>query len=369
MIIRGSNAPIYLELLNMTQGTVVDARAVLSKGNIITKEWNLSEMAFVGNKVTLPLTQTDTIGFTKGVHLLEFKYQLNSDVYISDQYRIPVLDRVDDRVIGNDLEGDNTVDVINLSIETNTIKSLETGSVVSVNKQEPDDAGNVSLFAKHIPFEDGETFQQKYDSGELKGEKGDVGEQGIQGIQGEQGLKGDKGDIGLTGDKGEKGDKGDVGQQGEQGIQGVQGDKGDTGEQGVKGDKGDKGDAGENGADGKDGLTTSVSVNGQTYPQKNGLIALPDLALPIQQLTYTSTEFAGGIDCIDNQMISITGELNNAVITTTNGIGLITFVSGITVFTLPDGTDWNGNEVPTFETGKYYNVSYVNGTFYADGGR
>lgn len=56
-----------------------------------------------------------------------------------------------------------------------------------------------------MEFSDGETFQQKYDSGDLKGDKGDTGEQGpigpqgIQGIQGPKGDKGDKGDTGPTG--------------------------------------------------------------------------------------------------------------------------------------------------------------------------
>lgn len=56
--------------------------------------------------------------------------------------------------------------------------------------------------ADDIAFSDGETFQQKYDSGELKGEKGDTGEQGPQGIQGE---KGDTGDVGPQGPAGQDG--------------------------------------------------------------------------------------------------------------------------------------------------------------------
>ena len=44
--------------------------------------------------------------------------------------------------------------------------------------------------ANDIKFADGDTFQDKYNSGELKGEKGDTGKQGIQGIQGEKGQDG-----------------------------------------------------------------------------------------------------------------------------------------------------------------------------------
>lgn len=56
--------------------------------------------------------------------------------------------------------------------------------------------------ADDIEFNDGETFQQKYDSGELKGEKGDTGEQGIPGEKGEPGQNGANGVDGYTPQKG-----------------------------------------------------------------------------------------------------------------------------------------------------------------------
>lgn len=83
--------------------------------------------------------------------------------------------------------------------------------------------------ASMIIFTDGENFQNKLDTGTLKGDKGDKGEQGPQGIQG---PKGDKGD---TGEKGEKGDKGDKGDKGEQGPQGPAGEKGADGVDGEPG--------------------------------------------------------------------------------------------------------------------------------------
>ena len=73
--------------------------------------------------------------------------------------------------------------------------------------------------ASQITFADGQTFQSKLDAGTLKGEKGDQGAQGPQGEIGPQGP------------------------------------------------------AGQNGAD---GLTTSISVNGTTYTQVDGLVTLPD---------------------------------------------------------------------------------------------
>lgn len=91
--------------------------------------------------------------------------------------------------------------------------------------------------SNQVVFDDGETFQQKLDSGTLKGE------------QGERGLTG---------------------------ATGPQGPKGDTGAQGIQGVKGDKGDTGATGPKGADGLTTSIEVNGQTYTHVNGKITLPN---------------------------------------------------------------------------------------------
>ena len=170
---------------------------------------------------------------------------------------------------------------------------------------------DVQTIAELVYFADKETLQQKYDSGELKGEKGDTGAQGPQGETGPQGPKGDQGIQGVKGDKGDKGDTGDpftiaktyksisamnagyatdgvkVGQfvlidtgnvedednaklylkgssaytyigdlSGATGMTGPQGPKGDTGatgeqgprgEQGIQGLKGDKGDTGATG--------------------------------------------------------------------------------------------------------------------------
>ena len=97
--------------------------------------------------------------------------------------------------------------------------------------------------ANQITFDDGTTFQNKLDDGELKGE---------------QGPKGDQGEQGPKGDQGEQGPKGD---------QGEQGPKGDQGEQGPKGDQGEQG---------KDGLTTSIRLNNNTYRHNNGTITLPN---------------------------------------------------------------------------------------------
>lgn len=150
---------------------------------------------------------------------------------------------------------------------------------------------DVITSADSVLFADGTTFQDKLDSGVLKGEQGEQGIQGIQGVQGIQGIAGKdfsikktytsvaemNGDFGgvdtvegdfvliatgnvedednaklyvktavdfkflidMSGSQGIKGDKGD---QGIQGIQGEQGIQGIQGEQGIQGNQGEPGD-------------------------------------------------------------------------------------------------------------------------------
>lgn len=77
--------------------------------------------------------------------------------------------------------------------------------------------------AQSVKFTDGQTFQAKYDSGQLTGPKGDTGATGATGPQGEQGPKGDTGDTGPAGPAGADGAQGPQGPQGNTGPQGPAG--------------------------------------------------------------------------------------------------------------------------------------------------
>ena len=115
--------------------------------------------------------------------------------------------------------------------------------------------------ADAVTFTDGETFQQKYDSGKLRGQTGATGAAGAKGATGTTftptvssagvlswsnngglnnptsvNIKGPQGERGATGAQGPQGVKGDAGTQGPRGLQGA------TGPQGPKGDKGDTGE-------------------------------------------------------------------------------------------------------------------------------
>lgn len=56
-----------------------------------------------------------------------------------------------------------------------------------------------SVPASSVIFDDGKSFQQKLESGELKGQKGDTGPAGPTGPQGPAGAKGATGDAGAKG--------------------------------------------------------------------------------------------------------------------------------------------------------------------------
>lgn len=71
-----------------------------------------------------------------------------------------------------------------------------------------------SVPASSVVFDDGDNFQAKLESGELKGDKGD------KGATGAAGAKGDKGDTGPAGPQGPAGAKGATGAAGAKGADG-----------------------------------------------------------------------------------------------------------------------------------------------------
>lgn len=71
-----------------------------------------------------------------------------------------------------------------------------------------------SVPASSVIFDDGKSFQQKLESGELKGQKGD------KGATGATGAKGEKGDTGPAGPQGPAGAKGATGAAGAKGADG-----------------------------------------------------------------------------------------------------------------------------------------------------
>lgn len=154
--------------------------------------------------------------------------------------------------------------------------------------------GNTSLSleghthsASNVSFSDGETFQQKYDSGELKGEKGDTGA------------------TGATGSKGDKGDKGDSGAAGTSCTHSWSGttltvtSASGTSSANLKGEKGDKGDKGDTGPAGSNATVTvdSALSSSSTNPVQNKVVNSA-LAGKAPSYTYGTTDLTAGTSAL-----------------------------------------------------------------------
>ena len=158
--------------------------------------------------------------------------------------------------------GKDGKDGLTTSIKVNGVEYIHSNGVITLPDY-PTTSGDYGVMTE-IPSEviTESELEARLSTIELTpGPKGDPGEKGETG---EQGPKGDPGDKGEKGDPGDKGEKGDTGEQGPQGLPGADGSVGPQGEPGPAG------------ADGKDGLTTSITVNGETYTHDNGIITLPN---------------------------------------------------------------------------------------------
>ena len=193
--------------------------------------------------------------------------------------------------------------------------------------------------AEEVPFVDGETLQEKFDKGELKGEKG---EQGPAGEVGPQGPQGEIGPQGPAGEKGEKGDQGEVGPQGPQGIQGPQGEVGPQGPQGEKGDQGIQGPQGEMGPQGPKG---EKGDNGAPFAIKKIYVSVDAMVADFDNPDVAVNEFvlinADNVDDEDNAKLFIKEE---------DGFTLITDLSGAQGIQGPQGIQ--GEVGPAGEKGE-----------------
>ncbi len=160
----------------------------------------------------------------------------------------------------------------------NTIKTDGKGNkFLNDSGQYKEIEGISSISASKVYFEDKETFQDKFNNGELKGPKGDKGDPFTYEDFTEEQI------VSLKGEKGDIGPEGPIGPQGENGIQGIPGTDGSNGEDGksaydiwlelgnegskedfINSLKGSDGIDGTNGVDGKDGLN---GVDGKQGPK------------------------------------------------------------------------------------------------------
>lgn len=125
----------------------------------------------------------------------------------------------------------------------------------------------LNMTADEVKFSDGETFQQKYDSGELRGQPGDNGSDGVDGV----GIKSVTQTTTSNADGGTN-------------IITVTKTDGSTSTFSVKnGSKGSDGAAGKDGRDGQDGSPGKTPVKGTDYwtaADKQEIVAAVLDALP-----------------------------------------------------------------------------------------
>ena len=205
--------------------------------------------------------------------------------------------------------------------------------------------------AADISFSDGQTFQQKYDAGQLTGPAGPQGEQGPQGATGTTGPQGPKGDTGATGPQGPAGPTG---------PQGPKGDKGDTGARGATGPTGPAGESAYDAA--KEGGFTGTES--EFY---SSLAAAASGGVKVKTLTYSgSYDSTKSINLGVNAflcMITSTGFYN------LNNRSILGFVSRMGAFYIQHQT--SGGNLPYANTvveatgpvgGESLSGDYISGT-------
>lgn len=191
--------------------------------------------------------------------------------------------------------------------------------------------------AANVKFSDGTTFQQKLDSGALKGDPGKDGAPGEKGADGAPGKDGAKGADGLPGKDGADGAPGKDGTNGRDGVTftpavsaagdlswtndgglanpetvNLKGPKGDTGLQGPIGPQGPKGDKGDTGPAGPVNVPTTTSlIKGDGSGGLAAATAGTDYALrpTTRKVTLTSS---GWNSSTKQQTVTCSGVLSDA---------------------------------------------------------
>lgn len=201
-------------------------------------------------------------------------------------------------------------------------------------------AGDYS--ADMIEFADGETFQQKYDAGELTGPQGEQGPAGENGgyytptvsdtgnltwaaskedmpaVSGTN-IRGPQGEQGPQGPAGQDGAQGPAGQDGAQGPEGPQGPKGDPGDTGPKGPAGDTGPQGPAGA--------AATINGV-----NALTLQAGSNVELDQSGSTLT-----INAVPSVYVNVTGSEGSLSADRTNAEIYAAYQAGAAVYAIWEG--------------------------------
>ena len=101
-MIKGQNTPLVVVLENEITASKVHALLFNSSAGTVLKEWTEDDTSIDGNKIILPLSETETLDFKPGNAKLEVKLLDNSGVVLLVQIiNIKVEDRRDDTNLGS----------------------------------------------------------------------------------------------------------------------------------------------------------------------------------------------------------------------------------------------------------------------------
>lgn len=295
------------------------------------------------------IIDNDTVVFKSNIFTVNVSASINASEGIEQTLQVDIIQTLSQNIS----EIENKV----ADLKKDKADKTEIPTVPNWAKQEE----KPTYTASEIAFEDGETFQEKYNSGELEGQQGKSAygiwlEQGNEGTEAEfiASLKGEQGKQGEQGIQGPAGPQGEKGADGKNGISAthswngtvltitsasgtsssdLKGDKGDTGPQGIQGT------AGQDGKNGIDGKNYSVEVVESTTTT---LEIQPNKFYKFGEVTELNLTLA---EITDNT------QLNEF---------MFEFISGetATTLTLPDTIKWL--ETPTIEANKIYQCSIVN---------
>lgn len=201
------------------------------------------------------IIDNDTVVFKSNIFTVNASASINASEEIEQTLQIDIIQTLGQNI--SEIESKVS------DLERDKADKTEIPTVPSWAKQEE----KPTYTASEIPFEDGETFQEKYDAGELNGKNGKNGIDGINGKDGENGVNGKSAyeiavENGFTGTEEKwlaslKGQDGASGKDGINGTNGVDGEDGKSAYQ-IWLDKGNTGTEAEflTSLKGKDGTMT-----------------------------------------------------------------------------------------------------------------
>lgn len=92
-IIKGSNDPLVLEVKDIDLNTIDKISVVLASYGNEKKSWTKDTIRIQDNYLILPLTELETLAFSRGDYILDAKFLENGHVRFTSTIKYKVVDR------------------------------------------------------------------------------------------------------------------------------------------------------------------------------------------------------------------------------------------------------------------------------------